>query len=298
MIEYPDIDRDLAIAFSATARCACFRQAARSLNVNATVLRKQLKKLEAELGDQLFQFQDRAIHLTSFGERLHQELMQKFGNLRPLYSGASECLRIAAPESLVHDILARKLFSFIRKHAALHVELIPLEGSHIAQADVMLWMAEQGSPRPDPGFAMTKPHFVTAIRYCPHMATRYSADSRLPRSSSDLENYMLVQQQINYSISAFAPWNDLINKRLGSVVVSPNSEINKELIRSSACIGLLPGYASKLDKNLRPLTTIFEKTIQRDIWLSTAPLTRNRADVENAVTLILDAFKERQPWFD
>lgn len=42
-----------AIALSTTVRCACFRQAARSLNIQATVLRRQIKQLESDVGEPL-----------------------------------------------------------------------------------------------------------------------------------------------------------------------------------------------------------------------------------------------------
>ncbi|WP_314408165.1 LysR family transcriptional regulator [Pseudomonas kuykendallii] len=97
------IDRDLAKAFSVTARCACFRQAARSLNVHPTSLRKQLRNLEVEIGEQLLHYQERALHLTNAGTLLHQELARRYADLNADDTYA-ELIRIAAPEALLNDI--------------------------------------------------------------------------------------------------------------------------------------------------------------------------------------------------
>ena len=42
------IDADVAQYFLVSARCGCFMQAARSLNVRSTLLRKQLAQLEQQ----------------------------------------------------------------------------------------------------------------------------------------------------------------------------------------------------------------------------------------------------------
>ncbi|MDH0897600.1 MULTISPECIES: LysR family transcriptional regulator [Pseudomonas] len=297
MFKNISIDRDLAKAFSVTARCACFRQAARSLNVNSTLLRKQLRHLEVEIGEQLFHYQERALHLTNAGTLLHQELARRYADLNADETYA-ELIRIAAPEALLNDILARNLISFIRQHGGLRIEFLPLEGTPVEQADVMVWLAEQESPRPDPGFAMTKPHRLATISFYPHIATRYSAEGRHPTSSYALDDYMLVQQRTNQSVPAFRPWNKLVSQRQSSVTFAPKHELVWELIKNSACIGLLPEYASKLDKKLLPLKEVFNDKIQRVAWLSSTPLAAAREDVQSVIKLILNAFEERKTWFE
>ncbi|VVO61160.1 hypothetical protein PS898_00804 [Pseudomonas fluorescens] len=57
------IDTDVAQYFLVSARCGCFMQAARSLNVRSTLLRKQLAQLEQQLQHTLFSFQGCALSL-------------------------------------------------------------------------------------------------------------------------------------------------------------------------------------------------------------------------------------------
>ena len=54
-----DIEPEVARYFLVSARCGCFMQAARSLNIKATLLRKRLAQLEEQLHHALFSYQDR-----------------------------------------------------------------------------------------------------------------------------------------------------------------------------------------------------------------------------------------------
>ncbi|MDF5906535.1 LysR family transcriptional regulator [Pseudomonas aeruginosa] len=53
--------------FLVTARCGCFMQAARSLDVKPTLLRKTLARLEERLGLHLFVHEGNALSLTREG---------------------------------------------------------------------------------------------------------------------------------------------------------------------------------------------------------------------------------------
>lgn len=64
---------------------------------------------------------------------------------------------------------------------------------------------------------------------------------------------MLVQQQINLAVDAFTPWNTLVTQRKASITFTPKHELVRELIKNSPSIGLLPEYASMLDKKLQSL---------------------------------------------
>jgi hypothetical protein len=41
-----------------------------------------------------------------------------------------------------------------------------------------------------------------------------------------------------------------------------------EMIRCSACIGLLPGYMSHFDRGLIGLPELFDLPMQRQVWLA------------------------------
>ena len=59
------IDAEVAQYCLVSARCGCFMQAARSLNIKATLLRKQLALLEEHLRRSLFCYQGSALSQCS-----------------------------------------------------------------------------------------------------------------------------------------------------------------------------------------------------------------------------------------
>ncbi len=81
MFQHDLVDRELALIFLTSARCGCFRQAARILNKHIVPMRKKLKKLETVLGDRLFVFEDRSLRLTAAGQALQAKLTLIFGDV-------------------------------------------------------------------------------------------------------------------------------------------------------------------------------------------------------------------------
>lgn len=295
----PLIDRELAQRFLTCVRCASFRQAARSLNIRAAVLRKQMSHLEHHLGSPLFVYQDSALRLTLKGQRLQAALVARFGDVQPPASALPQpLLRLAVEDSLMHDLLAREVLDFMRKHPAMQLEVIPLTGEPTRQADVMVWLADVGRPRPSPGFAMTTPQRLARIDYSPHIAKRYCRGNRLPAQIADLSDFMLVQGRTNAPVVAFEPWNRLVKQRQRAVAQVHSQAWVREWVRHSACVGLLPNYITHLDKTLLGLTPLFSEPMERLAWLSTAPLTAEQPHVQALVALIHKAFEERRDWFE
>lgn len=295
----PLIDRELAQRFLTCARCASFRQAARSLNIRTAELRKQLAQLEGRLGSPLFVLRENALRLTLKGQRLQALLIARFGDVQPQVGAVPQpLLRLAVEDSLMHDLLAREVLDFMRKHPAMQLEVIPLTGEPTRQADVMVWLADADRPRPAPGFAMTTPQRLARIDFSPHMAKRYCRGNRLPTQIAHLSDFMLVQGRMNAPVAAFAPWNRLVKQRQRAVAQVHSQAWVQEWVRHSACVGLLPDYIGHLDKNLLALTPLFGEPMERLAWLSTAPLTAEQPHVQALVALIHKVFEERRDWFE
>ncbi|MCF4989776.1 hypothetical protein GIW60_10165 [Pseudomonas gessardii] len=186
----------------------------------------------------------------------------------------------------------------MRKYPAIQLEVIPLTGEPTRQADVMVWLADADRPRPSPGFAMTTPQRLARIDYSPHMAKRYCRGNRLPTRIADLSDFMLVQGRTNAPVAAFEPWNRLVKQRQRALVQVHSQEWVREWIKHSACVGLLPNYITRLDKNLLALTPLFSEPMERLAWLSIAPLTADQPYVQTLVALIRKVFEERRDWFE
>jgi len=294
------IEGEIAQYFLVSARCGCFMQAARSLNVRSTLLRKQLAQLEQQLQCTLFSFQGSALTLTREGQQLQAQLVA-LAHERKLPVIEQPLIRLAVAESILHDILGRDLIALLRRNASVRLEIIALDSElalRAVSADIVLWLAHGDTPHPGPTFATSEPLRLAQLEYQPHIAKRYSRVTARPESPDDLADFMLVQWQHDRQIDSFRPWNNLVEQRLAGVVQMQSYELMLEMIRCSACIGLLPMYMSRFDRGLVALPGLFGEAMRLQAWLAVNSASRDVAEVQTLVELIQRTFNERQEWFE
>ncbi|MCE4053039.1 LysR family transcriptional regulator [Pseudomonas sp. Au-Pse12] len=293
------IDPEVAQYFLVSARCGCFMQAARSLNIKATLLRKQLALLEEHLRRSLFCYQGNVLSLSREGLQLQGQLLA-LAHQRRLPVVEQPLIRLAVAQTILHDILGRDLIALLRRNASARLEIISIDSDLSLQAlsaDLVLWLAAEDSPLPGPSFATREPMPLARIDYLPHIAKRYSRVAARPDSLADLADYMLVQWQHDRQVEPFQPWNSLVEQRLAGVVQVHSYELMLEMIRCSACIGLLPQYMSHFDRGLTALPGLFKDSMQRRAWLAVNARVEQEEQVQQLVELILNTFSERQDWF-
>ena len=293
------IDPVLAQSFRVSARCGCFMQAARSLNIKSTQLRKHLAQLEAQLQCSLFSHQDAGVTLSGEGLQLQAQLIA-LAHEHDVPVIEQPLTRLAVAESILHDILGRDLVSLLRRNASVRLDIITLDSELALQAisaDVVLWLAGTDSPLPGPSFAISEPQPLARLEYLPHIAKRYSRVAARPDSLDDLADFLLVQWQHDRQVESFRPWNSVVDQRLAGVVQLHSYELMLEMIRCSACIGLLPQYMSQFDRSLIALPGLFEQPMQRQVWMAVNAESEGQADVQVIVELIQNTFNERREWF-
>ncbi|HCS42718.1 MAG TPA: LysR family transcriptional regulator [Pseudomonas sp.] len=294
------IDAEVAQYFMVSARCGCFMQAARSLNVKASLLRKHLAQLEDQLQRTLFKFQGSALTLSSDGQQLQAQLIALVHE-RKLPVIEQPVIRLAVAETILHDILGRDLVSLLRRNASVRLDIISLDSELSLQAisaDVVVWLADTDSPLPGPSFATSEPQRLARLDYLPHIAKRYSRVAARPDSLDDLADFMLVQWQQDRQVEHFLPWNSVVDQRLAGVVQLHSYELMLEMIRCSACIGLLPHYMSRFDRGLVALPGLFSPPMQRQVWMAVNADSRHEAGAKMIVELIHNTFEERREWFE
>ncbi len=295
-----EIEPQVAQYFLVSARCGCFMQAARSLNIKSTVLRKQLMLLEEHLRRALFCYQGSALSLSREGQQLQAQLIA-LAHERKLPVIEQPLIRLAVAESILHDILGRDLIALLRRNASARLEVLSL-GSPLAlqavSADVVVWLAEPEQPLTGPSFATQAPVCLAELTYLPHIAKRYSRVAARPDSLDDLADYMLVQWQQDAQVESFGPWNELVEQRLAGVVQVQAYELMLEMIRCSACIGLLPAYMSHFDRGLTALPGLFAQGMARQVWMATNARVEHHESVALIVELIRNTFNERKEWFE
>ena len=294
------IEPELAQYFLVTARCGCFMQAARSLNIKSTLLRKQLAHLEEQLRRPLFSFQGSALSLSREGQQLKAQLIA-LAHERTLPVLEQPLLRLAVAESILHDILGRDLIALLRRNASVRLEIISIDSQVSLQAvdvDVVLWLSDADGPVPGPSFATEPPRALARLQYLPHIAKRYSRLTTRPDSVEDLDDYMLVQWQPDAQVGALQAWNQVVQERLAAVVQVQAYSLMLEMIRCGACIGLLPHYISSFDRGLVALPGLLTESMQRQVWLAVNAQVRDEEAVRMIVELIVGTFEGRREWFD
>ncbi|VVQ19128.1 hypothetical protein PS914_06257 [Pseudomonas fluorescens] len=294
------LDPELVQSFRVIARCGCFMQAARSLNIKATLLRKQLAQLESQLQCSLFSHNDNGLALSRDGLQLQAQLIA-LAHERELPVIEQPLIRLAVSETILHDILGRDLVSLLRRNASVRLDIISLDSELSLQAisaDVVVWLAGTDSPLPGPCFVTSEPQGLARLDYLPHIAKRYSRVAARPDSLEDLADFMLVQWQHDRQVEHFRPWNNVVDQRLAGVVQLHSYELMLEMIRCSACIGLLPHYMSRFDRGLVALPGLFGQPMQRQVWMAVNADSREEAGVRMIVELIHNTFEERREWFE
>ncbi len=127
------IDPLLAQCFSVIARCGCFMQASRRLNIKATRLRKHLAQLEKQLRCSLFSPSENGLVLSRDGLQLHKQLTA-LAHERDLPVLEQPVVRLAVAETILHDILGRDLVALLRRNASARLDIITLDSELSLQA--------------------------------------------------------------------------------------------------------------------------------------------------------------------
>uniref|UniRef100_UPI003C7A3382 LysR family transcriptional regulator n=1 Tax=Pseudomonas veronii TaxID=76761 RepID=UPI003C7A3382 len=295
-----DIEPEVARYFLVSARCGCFMQAARSLNIKATLLRKRLAQLEEQLRHVLFSFQGNGLVLSRDGQLLQAQLIA-LAHARRLPVVEQPLIRLAVAEPILHDILGRDLIALLRRNASVRLEIISIDSQLSLQTvdvDVVLWLSDADGPTPGPSFPTAPPQVLARLEYLPHIAKRYSRLTTRPDSVEDLDDYMLVQWQPDGQVNALQPWNTVVAQRLAAVVQVHAYSLMLEMIRCGACIGLLPRYMGSFDRGLVALPGLLAEPMQRQVWLAVKAQVQHAEAVQMIVELITSTFEGRREWFD
>ncbi|HEJ5638521.1 TPA: LysR family transcriptional regulator, partial [Pseudomonas aeruginosa] len=271
-------------------------------DVKPTLLRKTLARLEERLGLHLFVHEGNALSLTREGRIVQaagQRLVEDSQSHADLHR-QQPLVRLAVAESVLHDVLSRELWGYLRKNANLRVALAELrEGwpESAGPAEIAIWIADPGQPHPAMEGHFAAPARIAELEYQPHIGKRYSRERTRPASEDELDDYLLAQLHGHAASAALAPWNRRVAARQSGVIEVQSHDLLLQAILWGACIGLLPHYAGRLERNLAALPQVFDEPMRREVWMSVQPEAENRVEVRALLDLIEHAFDDRRDWF-
>ncbi|EPQ7039418.1 LysR substrate-binding domain-containing protein, partial [Pseudomonas aeruginosa] len=189
---------------------------------------------------------------------------------------------------------------YLRKNANLRVALAELrEGwpESAGPAEIAIWIADPGQPHPAMEGHFAAPARIAELEYQPHIGKRYSRERTRPASEDELDDYLLAQLHGQAASAALAPWNRRVAARQSGVIEVQSHDLLLQAILWGACIGLLPHYAGRLERNLAALPQVFDEPMRREVWMSVQPEAENRVEVRALLDLIEHAFDDRRDWF-
>ncbi|MGI9270539.1 MAG: LysR substrate-binding domain-containing protein [Woeseiaceae bacterium] len=132
--------------FCVAARLGSFRKASEELFVTASAVSHQIKSLEDELGESLFERNSRELVLTSLGESLYVELSPLIEQLDDVVAGhkngvVRSSLRISVQPFFASEYFIPRLSEFAAEHPEIDIQVGTSDESaekHPADADMSI----------------------------------------------------------------------------------------------------------------------------------------------------------------
>jgi len=201
----PRVSLDLLKGFEAAARHLSFTRAAQELSLTQSAVSREIKKLEEQLGQLLFDRINRGLRLTPAGRDLHRavgEALNLIGGAidRLGATAASETLTVTTSAPLASLWLVPRLSGFVRLHPEVDVRCVAADqwlDLQRERLDVALRWASPGSSVPGGERLFDVEMFPVC---CPSVA------SERPLSrAADLASHVLLDLE---TVTASGPWSD------------------------------------------------------------------------------------------
>lgn len=266
-----NIDFELYRIFCTVANVSNITKASIELNISQPAISKSIKKLESELGGQLFVRTKRGVILTEEGKEFYKYIKQaieyinnaenKFTDLINLESG---CIKIGASATLTNEFLLPYLEEFHSKYPKIDIQITThLTSDLIAKLkagliDIMILNINEKDYGNDIEIIKCK-----KINDCFVVGNKYKDLTKKELSLNELNNYPLVLQAKGSTTREFV---DNLTKKNG-IELKPNIELaSYSLVVQFTKIGLGIGYATKeYIKNYIEKKELFELKIKESI---------------------------------
>jgi LysR family glycine cleavage system transcriptional activator len=152
---HPQLSLDLLRGFRVAARHLSFTRAAQELSVTQSAISHEIKKLEDQIGQPLFQRVHRGLQLTRAGEELYRtvdEALVQIDAVVARLAGSDESISVTTTSGLASLWLAPKLPRFNRVHPGIDVHVVASNDKpdlERDQLDIAIRFVQPGEDMPD-----------------------------------------------------------------------------------------------------------------------------------------------------
>ena len=260
--------------FLAVARTGQIARAAAQLGVDATTVGRRLRRLQARLGQVLFEQTRQGQVLTDDGERLlrHVEAMQRTAD-RIVEStremrGLAGTLKVSVPEGFGTRFVAGHLAGFVAQHPDLTVELAANGGllsPSRRETDVAIMLAR---PQAGPVVSSKLTDYALGL----YAARGYLAEHGPVADAAALRAHPLVGYVPELLYAPELNYLEDILPGLAAGVRSSSINAQAAMVASGLGIGVLPRFIAHADAALVPVLPAV--TLTRSFWIVTHRDTR------------------------
>ena len=251
--------------FLAVSRAGNLAEAGRLLGVDATTVSRKVRRLEAALGQTLFEYRRDGQGLTAAGKQLlsHAQLMEASALAIASPSGdeasPSGLLRISVAEGFGTWFIAPRLAEFTRAYPEIVIDLYANNGflsPSRKEADVAILLAQ---PRKGP---------LKARKLADYRLGLYAASGVWDTVSdpAQLADVPLVSYIPDFIYAPELRYLAEIAPRLTPTIRSSSVTAQAQMIASGAGVGVLPCFMGKHDLRLRRILP--QINIERTFWLT------------------------------
>lgn len=260
--------------FLAIARAGQIARAAAAAGVDPTTMARHLRRLEATLGQTLFEQSREGQALTAAGEALltAAELMQRAAS-GIVATGAdpdrlSGVLRVSVSEGFGTWFVAHHLRDFTAAHPDLTVDLVASSGflsPSKREADVAVLLAR---PQTGPLVSSKLTDYALGL----YASDLYAARHPLPGDAAAVRDHPLIGYVPDLLYAPELRYLAEIDEGLVPRIRSSSINAQYRLIAAGAGLGVLPRFIGDADRSLRRVLP--DRTIRRSFWLVTHQDTR------------------------
>ncbi|MCU6455359.1 LysR family transcriptional regulator [Sphingomonas sp. A2-49] len=261
--------------FLRVARAGRIARAAAAAGIDATTLARHLRRLEATLGQTLFEQTREGQALTAAGEALlvAAEAMERAAaGIAAQHADPDRLtglLRVSVSEGFGTWFVAHHLRDFTAMHPELTVDLVASSGflsPSKREADVAVLLAR---PQTGPLVSSKLTDYALGL----YASDLYAARRPLPVEAAAVRDHPLIGYVPDLLYAPELRYLAEIEEGLSPGIRSSSINAQYRLVAAGAGLGVLPRFIGDADRSLRRVLP--DRTIRRSFWLVTHQDTRD-----------------------